>query len=100
MHPKFDLSEVMTLCSCCLQMNLGSSAGILDGNSSTIVLANQTYNNSVQTTNLTASFTSETPFEALNMWSSDVGLDSYLTSSVSAAVPNLDGNDTADSSSR
>lgn len=71
---------------------------MVDGNSTVLILSNQTYNNSIQTTNLTASFASETPTEVLNYWTSDSGLDTYLTSTVDAAVPQFSNQSSADSS--
>ena len=76
------------------------SSSMVEGNSTTIILSNQTYNNSVQTTNLTATFASQSSSESSAYWSSDVGLDTYLTSSVTAALPSLSANSTADSATR
>lgn len=81
-------------------LNNTSTGGSIEGNSSTIILSDQTYNNSMQTTNLTATFASEAPTDAMASWSSDVGLDTYLTSSVTAALPLLSANNTADSAAR
>lgn len=83
-----------------LSTHLQGDVGSLDANSTLITLGNQTYNNSIPTTNLTATYASEVPTETTALWTRDGGLDSYLTSSVSSSVPVLSGNGTADSPSR
>lgn len=58
-----------------------------DANTTIVVLSQKVYNNSAENSSLVATFAATEPTEQSASWSTDTGVDSYLTSSVDAALP-------------